>query len=96
MRPTTATRWRLPTSLFRKTRVPRPSPTKQVDITHLIDEENAPEYSPKNFLPIDVGQIMNDRYDVLAKLGYGNASTVWLAKDLRRLDIQDPLRTPVS
>jgi hypothetical protein len=90
MRPTTATRWRLPPSLFRKTQAPRPSPTKQVDTTHPIDEENAPEYSPKNFLPINVGQIMNDRYDVLAKLGYGNASTVWLAKDLQRLENQNP------
>ena len=32
--------------------------------------------------PVDVGDILSDKYQVLGKLGYGSTSTVWLARDM--------------
>jgi len=31
------------------------------------------------FCPIKIGQILDDQYEIIAKLGYGGYSTVWLA-----------------
>ncbi|KAL1305508.1 hypothetical protein AAFC00_002379 [Neodothiora populina] len=50
----------------------------------LIEEETLPHYHPHHFLSVRLGQVFGERYEVLAKLGFGSESTVWLAKDLRR------------
>ena len=47
-----------------------------------IEEEGLPQYSPKTFYPAKIGEKLNDRYEILAKLGHGMTATVWLAKDL--------------
>ncbi|KAA8643356.1 putative protein kinase [Aspergillus tanneri] len=47
-----------------------------------IEEENTPYYSPSHFYPAYIGEILNGRYQVTAKIGYGSSSTVWLARDL--------------
>ncbi|KAK4933863.1 hypothetical protein LTR66_015853 [Elasticomyces elasticus] len=47
----------------------------------LIDEENNPKYNAQNFYPMRLGERLNDRYEVVAKLGYGMTATVWLARD---------------
>ena len=31
--------------------------------------------------PVSVAQLLNDRYQIIEKLGSGRYSTVWLAKD---------------
>lgn len=49
-----------------------------------IEEEKMPAYDPKHFLPVRLGQSINDRYKVVSKLGYGRHSTVWLARDTSR------------
>jgi serine/threonine-protein kinase SRPK3 len=54
----------------------RLAPSEQVEITHAIEEETMPGYSNLSFLPVNVGQIINDRYDVIAKFGSGTDSTV--------------------
>lgn len=41
-----------------------------------------PHYSPKHFYPMRLYEVLNDRYQVSAKLGWGTSSTVWLARDL--------------
>jgi hypothetical protein len=82
MRPTTAARWRLPWLAHPKMRAPPLVLSEQVEIMHSVEEEIMPGYSNLNFLPVNVGQIINDRYDVIAKLGYGSASTVCLPKDI--------------
>lgn len=33
---------------------------------------------------IYIGQVISDRYVVLEKLGWGQFSTVWLCKDIKR------------
>lgn len=37
----------------------------------------------ETILPAKIGQTLNDRYRILAKLGYGAYSTVWLTRDQR-------------
>jgi len=47
-----------------------------------IEEETLPKYSPQAFYSAKIGEKLNDRYEVVAKLGYGMTATVWLARDL--------------
>ncbi|MCJ1384038.1 hypothetical protein MMC17_007154 [Xylographa soralifera] len=49
-----------------------------------IEEEASPDYDPKHFYPVRIGQNFNDRYHVVGKLGAGGYSTVWLAEDIGR------------
>ncbi|KAF5532176.1 CMGC SRPK kinase [Fusarium mexicanum] len=59
-------------------------PAARLDLTRPIEEEKTPNYSPERFYPIRLGQLLNGRYQVATKLGYGANSTVWLARDLNR------------
>lgn len=47
-----------------------------------IEEETVPDYKEERFYPVRLGDIFHSRYKVLAKLGFGTASTVWLCRDL--------------
>ena len=49
----------------------------------LIEEETQPKYDSTKFYPAKLGEILNDRWKIIAKLGYGMTATVWLAKDLQ-------------
>jgi len=49
-----------------------------------VEEEKTPYYSPDRFYPARLGDILQDRYQIATKLGYGSHSTVWLARDLSR------------
>lgn len=46
------------------------------------EEETLPKYNPNAFYPARFDEILNDRYQIVAKLGYGVTATVWLARDL--------------
>ncbi|KAJ4171630.1 hypothetical protein NW754_013401 [Fusarium falciforme] len=46
-------------------------------------EEGKAAYQPGGFHPVYIGDVFNDRYKVLNKIGYGQYSTVWLVKDLQ-------------
>ncbi len=48
-----------------------------------IEEELIPDYNPRGFYPVNPGDILKDRYRIVAKLGWGTTSTVWLAVDTR-------------
>lgn len=69
----------------------RPSPLHHIHITgfhmlnkgQLIEEETLPHYSPAQFFPINIGKVLNARYQVVGKLGYGGNSTAWLSRDLK-------------
>lgn len=50
----------------------------------LIEEEMAPGYRAEQFLQVHPGDVLNGKYEVLVKLGYGRYSTVWLTKDRSR------------
>jgi hypothetical protein len=47
------------------------------------DEETPNKYDDGAFHPVRVGDIYNDNYKVIRKLGVGAYSTVWLANDIR-------------
>jgi hypothetical protein len=49
-----------------------------------IEEEKIPGYDPKRFLPVNPGDILNNRYKIVVKVGWGSTSTVWLAQDTQR------------
>ena len=49
-----------------------------------VDEENIPGYRPEYFYPANPGEVLNCRYELKAKIGWGSSSTVWLARDTRR------------
>ncbi|KID94346.1 protein kinase domain protein, partial [Metarhizium majus ARSEF 297] len=47
-----------------------------------IDEELLPNGRLKYFHPTQPGQILDDRFKTIAKLGFGSGSTVWLAENV--------------
>ncbi|KAM5503253.1 hypothetical protein McaMca56_001178 [Microsporum canis] len=55
-----------------------------VDTNEKIEEETLPTYNPKKYYPVRLGQIFQDRYQVVGKVGYGVFSTVWLARDFQK------------
>ncbi|KAI0400965.1 kinase-like domain-containing protein [Xylaria palmicola] len=54
-----------------------------VDIDQPIEEEGIPEYNPDHFYPVRLGEVFENRFQTVAKLGYGCSSTIWLARDLQ-------------
>ena len=48
-----------------------------------IEEETLPKYNINAFYPTRLDEVLNDRYQVVAKLGFGVTATVWLARDLQ-------------
>ncbi|KAF5576170.1 serine threonine kinase [Fusarium pseudocircinatum] len=48
----------------------------------VFEEERLPFYKRQNYYPMRIGQVIKETYQVIAKLGYGTSSTVWLSRDL--------------
>ncbi|EFY93180.1 protein kinase-like protein [Metarhizium acridum CQMa 102] len=48
-----------------------------------IEEERLPFYRRNDYYPMHIGEVVRGRYQVVAKLGYGTTSTVWLSRDLQ-------------
>ncbi|GKZ24619.1 hypothetical protein AbraIFM66951_012023 [Aspergillus brasiliensis] len=64
---------------------PRTFPTSGFELLDpgiKIEEERLPTYSPEKYYPVKQGEIFNDRYQAIAKAGFGVTSTVWFARDL--------------
>ncbi|KAL7917591.1 kinase-like domain-containing protein [Trichoderma austrokoningii] len=55
-------------------------------------EEGKAAYRPGGLHPVYIGDIFNDRYKILSKIGYGRYSTVWLVRDLQANNIQHEFR----
>ncbi|EFR01954.1 CMGC protein kinase [Nannizzia gypsea CBS 118893] len=51
-----------------------------VDTARKIEEET-PTYEAEKYHPVRLGQVFQDRYQVVGKVGFGGSSTVWLARD---------------
>lgn len=47
-----------------------------------IEEERVLDYKAEFFYPVRLGELFKARYKVVAKLGFGTASTIWLCRDL--------------
>lgn len=54
-----------------------------VSLEDKFEEESLPKYHAERFYPVCIGDVYNDRYQILAKLGFGTTSTLWLCRDLR-------------
>lgn len=37
----------------------------------------------ERYYPARIGDVLSSRYQIVGKLGFGNSSTVWLARDLQ-------------
>ena len=44
--------------------------------------ESLDRYRPGGYHPVHIGDVYDEKYRVLHKLGYGSHSTVWFARDL--------------
>lgn len=58
---------------------PRVFPTsgfELLDQSNKLDEETLPTYQPEQYYPVNQGEVLNGRYQALAKIGYGVTSTV--------------------
>lgn len=53
------------------------------DVSEKIEEETLPTYKAEKYYPAQIGEIFNNRYQIVGKLGYGVTSTVWLGRDLQ-------------
>lgn len=51
--------------------------------TLIIEEETLPGYVASRYYPARLGEVLQERYQLVGKLGFGASSTVWLARDLR-------------
>uniref|UniRef100_A0A1A9X1N0 non-specific serine/threonine protein kinase n=1 Tax=Glossina brevipalpis TaxID=37001 RepID=A0A1A9X1N0_9MUSC len=47
------------------------------------EQESANEYCRGGYHPVLIGDIIQDRFRVVRKVGWGNFSTVWLCRDLK-------------
>lgn len=56
--------------------------TSSIPASTKLEEETIPGYIKSQYCPVRIGQIFENRYQVVGKLGFGVTSTVWLARDL--------------
>lgn len=54
-----------------------------------FEEEKSRGYNADNFYPASIGETVGGRYQLVSKLGFGNSSTVWLARATTWLPWQD-------
>ncbi|KAJ5561753.1 serine/threonine-protein kinase [Penicillium sp. DV-2018c] len=58
----------------------------------LVDEEMLPGYNPASFYPANPSEVLAEKFQLLAKVGWGTKSTVWLARDISRFKWQSERR----
>lgn len=54
-----------------------------LDINENVESEDSGEYGEGGYHPIAMFDVLNQRYSVIAKLGWGHFSTVWLCWDFK-------------
>ena len=54
-----------------------------VNDSKVLDEERFEGFKTGRYYPVNIGDIFASKYQVIGKLGFGDTSTVWLARDLR-------------
>ncbi|KAI1132537.1 kinase-like domain-containing protein [Nemania abortiva] len=72
-------------STARPSSEPRTFPSQGFDSINkdqLMEEEELEGYKPEYFYPVRLGEVFNNRFQTVTKLGYGSCSTIWLARDL--------------
>jgi hypothetical protein len=62
---------------------PRRGIIQYVNDSELFEEETLPYYDSEEFYPVHIGEVFQQRYQVIGKLGFGANSTVWFCRDLQ-------------
>ena len=57
---------------------------ERIDPSYVVEEETLNGYQSRHYYPVRLGDVFNDRYKVIGKLGFGSASTVWLCRDVQK------------
>ncbi|KAK3679290.1 hypothetical protein LTR78_000851 [Recurvomyces mirabilis] len=52
-----------------------------LDSSFLVEEAMVRGYKAEHYYPVRIGDVFQERYKIVGKLGYGSASTVWLCRD---------------
>ena len=55
---------------------------RYIDSDDDSEDEGIKEYQMGGYHPVHLGEVLIDRYVIVQKLGWGQFSTVWLAKDM--------------
>lgn len=75
------------TSFTKKQAVlPRTFPTNGFSLLpkeERFEEEGLVGYKAEDYYPLRLGEVFNSKYQVVAKLGFGTTSTVWLCRNLQ-------------
>ncbi|KAL2793263.1 kinase-like domain-containing protein [Aspergillus keveii] len=53
-----------------------------IDSEQRVEEKELPDYKADWFYSVELGQVFQGRYQILAKFSFGSSSTSWLARDL--------------
>ena len=56
---------------------------KYMDQEHEDEDEGIEDYKLGGYHTVHVGEVINNRYVVIQKIGWGHFSTVWLSKDFK-------------
>lgn len=46
------------------------------------EQEDPKDYCRGGYYPVQIGEVFNNRYKLIRKLGWGHFSTVWLCDDM--------------
>ncbi|KAL4791057.1 kinase-like domain-containing protein [Aspergillus venezuelensis] len=55
----------------------------ELDASQTIEEETLALYKAHQYYPAHIGEVLESRYQLVSKLGYGTGSTTWLCRDLK-------------
>ncbi|KAK7421589.1 hypothetical protein QQX98_002056 [Neonectria punicea] len=69
--------------------VPLQFPTsgfKVVPDLELLEEQHFDEFEAGHYYPMNIGDVLASKYQVIGKLGFGSTSTVWLGQNLMTHD----------
>lgn len=54
-----------------------------VPVDQRPEEEDLPNYKAERYYPVRIGEVFQERYQIVGKLGFGGGSTVWVCHDLK-------------
>ena len=55
----------------------------KIDNSDSDEQEDPKDYCKGGYHHVEIGEVYNERYKILRKVGWGHFSTVWLAWDLK-------------
>lgn len=56
---------------------------KKLPVDLKVEGETVPKYRAGKFYPARLGEVFCSGYQIVAKLGFGTGSTIWLCRDLK-------------